>query len=155
VNYLLARSDARRIPLPDGSVQMVCTSPPYFGLRSYLPDGHPLKDLEIGLEQSPSEYVAELVAVFREVRRVLRSDGTVWLNLGDSYNGGGGYSPDAPSNQGRIQFNGAAHSKTFESRKRMGHRSTKFRLRSDLTPEQQAYVLSELAKARLISDATQ
>ena len=65
--------------LPDQSVQCCITSPPYFGLRDY---GH--AD-QIGLEASPEEYVAELVAVFREVRRVLRDDGTLWLNIGDSY----------------------------------------------------------------------
>lgn len=61
------------------SVQCVVTSPPYYGLRDYGVDG------QIGLEQSPDEYVAKMVAVFREVRRVLRDDGVVWLNLGDSY----------------------------------------------------------------------
>ena len=65
--------------LPDCSVHMVCTSPPYYGLRDYGVAG------QIGLEPSPDAYVAELVAVFREVRRVLRDDGTVFLNLGDSY----------------------------------------------------------------------
>jgi len=75
--------------LPDESVHMVCTSPPYFGLRSYLPDGHPDKRSEIGLEPTPDAYVARMVEVFREVRRVLRNDGTVWLNLGDSYAAGG------------------------------------------------------------------
>lgn len=71
--------------LPDESVQCCVTSPPYFGLRSYLPDGHPDKALEIGLEPTPQAYVARLVAVFREVRRVLKGDGVLWLNLGDSY----------------------------------------------------------------------
>jgi hypothetical protein len=70
--------------LPDGSVQSCVTSPPYFGLRDYGVDG------QIGLEASPDEYVARLVAVFREVRRVLRDDGTLWLNLGDSYAGSWG-----------------------------------------------------------------
>lgn len=70
-------------------------SPPYWGLRSYLADDHPMKPLEIGSEATPDEYVASLVGVFREVRRVLRDDGTLWLNLGDSYatnpgNGRGG-----------------------------------------------------------------
>lgn len=65
--------------LEAGSVQCCVTSPPYFGLRDYGADG------QIGLEETPEAYVAELVAVFREVRRVLRDDGTVWLNLGDSY----------------------------------------------------------------------
>lgn len=65
--------------LPDCSVQTCVTSPPYWGLRDY---GH--AD-QLGLEKTPQEYVANMVAVFREVRRVLRDDGTLWLNLGDSY----------------------------------------------------------------------
>lgn len=69
--------------LPDESVHCVVTSPPYFGLRDY---GH---ERQIGLEPTPDEYVAELVSVFREVQRVLRKDGTLWLNLGDSYAGSG------------------------------------------------------------------
>jgi hypothetical protein len=77
--------------LPDESVHCVVTSPPYFGLRDYGVAG------QIGLEATPDGFVAELVAVFREVRRVLRADGTLWLNLGDSYAGGGGHSPNAPS----------------------------------------------------------
>ena len=68
--------------LPEGSVRCVVTSPPYWGLRDYGHDG------QIGLEQTPEEYVAELVEVFREVRRVLADDGTLWLNLGDSYGSG-------------------------------------------------------------------
>ena len=64
------------------SVHCVVTSPPYFGLRDYGVDG------QLGLEETPAAYVAKLVGVFREVRRVLRDDGTVWLNLGDSYAGG-------------------------------------------------------------------
>jgi len=67
----------------DGSVQCVVTSPPYWGLRDYGHDG------QIGLEQTPDEYVAEMVAVFREIRRVLADDGVLWLNLGDSYAGSG------------------------------------------------------------------
>jgi hypothetical protein len=66
--------------LPERSVQTCVTSPPYFGLRDYGHDG------QIGLEPTPDEFVAALVEVFRGVRRVLRDDGTVWLNLGDSYN---------------------------------------------------------------------
>lgn len=62
------------------SVNCCVTSPPYFGLRDYGVDG------QIGLEPTPDEFVAALVAVFREVRRVLRDDGTLWLNIGDSYN---------------------------------------------------------------------
>jgi DNA modification methylase len=73
------------------SVHCVVTSPPYWGLRDYGTPG------QLGLEPTPEEYVANMVAVFREVRRVLRPDGTVWLNLGDSYAGSGkGPSNDSP-----------------------------------------------------------
>lgn len=65
--------------LPEKSVHCCVTSPPYFGLRDYGHDG------QIGLEETPDKYVSEMVAVFREVWRVLRDDGTLWLNLGDSY----------------------------------------------------------------------
>ena len=74
--------------LPDGSVDCCVTSPPYFGLRDYGVEG------QIGLEDTPEQYVARLVKVFREVRRVLSSTATLWLNLGDSYAGSWG-------NQGR------------------------------------------------------
>ncbi len=69
--------------LDDESIQCVVTSPPYWGLRDYGHAG------QLGLEATPEEYVANLVQVFREVRRVLRGDGTLWLNLGDSYTSGG------------------------------------------------------------------
>ena len=75
--------------IPDASVHCCVTSPPYWGLRDYGHDG------QIGLESTPDAYVARMVEVFREVRRVLRDDGTLWLNLGDSYasttKGSGGY----------------------------------------------------------------
>lgn len=88
----ILRGDCRAVlpTLAAGSVHCVVTSPPYFGLRSYLPEGHPDKALEIGLEPTPDEYVAQMVAVFCEVRRVLRDDGTLWLNIGDSYAGSWG-----------------------------------------------------------------
>ena len=75
--------------MPDQSVHCVVTSPPYFGLRDYGIAG------QIGLEATPDAFVAEMVAVFREVRRVLRDDGTLWLNLGDSYAAGHGGSTTA------------------------------------------------------------
>ena len=97
----LHQGDCREVlaKLPAESVQTCVTSPPYYGLRAYLPDGHPDKASEIGLEQSPAEYVAQLVEVFREVRRVLRTDGTVWLNLGDSYATQGGAHGGRADNQ--------------------------------------------------------
>lgn len=70
--------------LPDGAARTCVTSPPYFGLRDYGHEG------QIGLEPTPDEFVAALVRVFREVRRVLADDGTAWLNLGDSYASTGG-----------------------------------------------------------------
>jgi DNA modification methylase len=68
--------------LPDESVHCVVTSPPYWGLRDYGQPG------QIGLEATPEAFVARMVEVFRDVRRVLRKDGTCWLNLGDSYGTG-------------------------------------------------------------------
>lgn len=74
--------------LPDESIHCCVTSPPYFGLRDYGQNG------QIGLEKTPEEYVSKMLEVFREVRRVLRADATLWLNLGDSYNGSGGAGGD-------------------------------------------------------------
>lgn len=81
------QGDSREVlrDLPESSVHLVVTSPPYYSLRSYLPVDHPDKAKEIGREQTPNEYVEALVTVFRDVRRVLRSDGLLFLNLGDSY----------------------------------------------------------------------
>jgi len=67
--------------LPDCSMDCCVTSPPYYGLRDYGMDG------QIGLEKTPREYIWRLVEVFREVHRVLRDDGTLWVNIGDSYAG--------------------------------------------------------------------
>lgn len=77
--------------------QMCVTSPPYFGLRDY---GHPG---QLGLEQTPEAYIAAMVEVFRCVWDVLRDDGTLWLNIGDSYAGGGGgnYSAGTRNNSGQ------------------------------------------------------
>ena len=78
--------------LPDCSVQCCVTSPPYYGLRDYGVEG------QIGLEETPEAYVAKLVAVFREVKRMLKDDGTLWVNIGDSYSG-----------SGKGQWNGGAN----------------------------------------------
>jgi DNA modification methylase len=95
--------------LPDASVHCCVTSPPYFGLRDYGCDG------QIGLEQTPAEFVEQLVAVFREVRRVLRADGTLWLNLGDSYasgtkGSGGGSESSGLMRDGRVEIGRASKS---------------------------------------------
>lgn len=95
--------------LPDESIHCCVTSPPYWGLRDYGVSG------QLGLEATPEGYVANMVDVFREVRRVLRGDGTCWVNLGDSYASGGtgGYSDKStlagftnPETKGRV-MNGA------------------------------------------------
>ena len=89
--------------LADGSVQCVVTSPPYWGLRDYG------RDDQIGLEATPELYVSALVSVFNDVRRVLRDDGTLWLNLGDSYAGNN----SRASNNGRAGY-GNAREGVFE-----------------------------------------
>lgn len=63
--------------LPANHFHCCATSPPYFALRSYLPEGHPDKEREIGSEPTPEAFIATMVAVFREVRRVLRADGSI------------------------------------------------------------------------------
>jgi DNA modification methylase len=84
-NFKILEGDCRQTlkSLPDESVHCCVTSPPYFGLRDYGCED------QIGLEQTPDAFVEQLVTVFREVKRVLRNDGTLWLNLGDSYSGSG------------------------------------------------------------------
>ena len=74
--------------MPNKSVQMCVTSPPYYGLRDYGVDG------QIGLEKTPDEYIAKLVEIFQEVKRVLKDDGILWVNIGDSYAGSGGAGGD-------------------------------------------------------------
>jgi DNA modification methylase len=83
--YRIINGDAHDalMTVEDRSVQCCVTSPPYYGLRDYGADG------QIGVEDTPEEYIDRLVSVFREVRRVLKDDGTLWLNIGDSYAGSG------------------------------------------------------------------
>ncbi len=92
--------------LPDRCVNAVVTSPPYYALRSYLPADHPDKAKEHGSEPTPEAFIATMVEVFEEVRRVLRDDGVVWVNLGDSYNGSGG-----AGGEGKQHTNRGASSK--------------------------------------------
>ena len=73
--------------IESNTVQCVVTSPPYWGLRDYGSDG------QLGLEETPEIYVENMVEVFREIKRVLKKDGTVWLNLGDSYHRTGSDQP--------------------------------------------------------------
>ena len=105
--------------LPDNSIDCCVTSPPYFNLRDYGVEG------QIGLENSPDEYIRVLVEVFAEVRRVLRPTGTLWVNIGDSYAGSGKGAaryPDSVKNTKQGTNKGsvgcAAIVKTFEGYKR-------------------------------------
>jgi DNA modification methylase len=95
--------------IPSGTVQMCVTSPPYWGLRSYLPKDHPDKAREIGQEKSPEAYVETMVGVLREVKRCLHDSGTLWLNVGDSYNGScgtGGATAKQSTNAGSFHEGG-------------------------------------------------
>ena len=78
---LLGDSREKLKELPDKSIDCCITSPPYYGLRDYG------NNEQIGLEASPEDYVTDLLEVFKEVKRVLKDDGTFWLNIGDTYNG--------------------------------------------------------------------
>ena len=80
INILIGEARTRLKQLPDNSVHCCVTSPPYWGLRAYGND-----EGMLGLESTPDEYIGNLVEVFSEVKRVLRNDGTLWLNLGDTY----------------------------------------------------------------------
>lgn len=94
----LHQSNASELPVDDESIDCVVTSPPYWGLRDYGVDE------QIGLESTPEKYVENMVNVFREIKRVLKSSGTVWLNLGDSYvSGKGRYSSGAQTISGKSR----------------------------------------------------
>lgn len=100
----LRQGDALEVltTMPDASVDCCVTSPPYFGLRDYGVEG------QYGLEASPAEYVETMRALFAEVRRVLADDGTLWVNLGDSYSGAGpsGATYDNETTRRRAAGNG-------------------------------------------------
>jgi len=94
--------------LDSQSVDCCVTSPPYYGLRDYGVSG------QLGLEETPEEFVNNLVKVFQEVRRVLKDDGTLWLNLGDSYVGGGrGGNSDAITGEGKNKSQVSKLRKSF------------------------------------------
>lgn len=94
----ILRGNALALALADESVDLIVTSPPYFGLRSYQDGGEHYAG-QIGDEPTPAEFVDALIAATAEMVRVLKPSGSIWVNLGDKYAGGGGFAPDAPSNQ--------------------------------------------------------
>jgi DNA modification methylase len=83
--------------LPEGSIDCCVTSPPYYALRDYGVDG------QLGLEETPEKYIEKMTEVFMEVYRVLKDDGTLWLNIGDSYWGGGWRNASLNEHSGDIQ----------------------------------------------------
>ncbi len=89
VSATVVRGDARRLPLADASVDLIVTSPPYWALRSYTDGGEHYAG-QIGAEPTPAEYVTSLIDCTREWVRVLKPSGSLWVNLGDKYAGGGG-----------------------------------------------------------------
>ena len=106
-NYILEGSVFDRLKdIEDESIQCVVTSPPYWGLRDYG------EHEQLGLEETPEEFVDNLVKMFREIKRVLREDGTVWLNLGDSYFGSSGQGGKTEKQTTNI---GSYHSHTRKS----------------------------------------
>lgn len=104
---VLLRADARCLPLLDASVDLIVTSPPYFGLRSYQ-DGGRHYERQIGSEATPAEFVDALIACTREMVRVLKPAGSIWVNLGDKYAGGGGGNYGTDRKRGAAK-DGAAH----------------------------------------------
>ena len=107
--FLHGDSAARLRDLPNGAVHACVTSPPYFGLRTYLGVQHSDKLAEIGHEASPREYANRLVGVLREVRRVLRDDGSLWLVIGDGYSSTSTYNAPRNSNGAYGRVGGPVH----------------------------------------------
>ncbi len=105
---------------PPAIVQSIVTSPPYWGLRDYGVKG------QLGMEKNPESYIREMVYVFREARRVLRDDGTLWLNMGDSYNN------DRTGGHGAT---GGANKSTLESPGPKGHSPVRKHVDSHLKPK--------------------
>jgi DNA modification methylase len=113
VTAVVLRGDARRLPLPDGCVDLLVTSPPYFGLRSYVDAGQHY-DGQIGSEATPAEWVAALVACTAEWVRVLKPSGSLFVNLGDKYSGNETGGSTAPSGS---TLNNPAHAPRQQERR--------------------------------------
>lgn len=99
------KANALELPLPNESVDLVITSPPYFALRSYRDDGEHYGG-QIGSEATPSEFIDALIAATREMMRVLKPSGSIWVNLGDKYAGSGGHNNAGISNKSTLSGNG-------------------------------------------------
>ena len=111
--YLVGDVRAALATIPDGSIDLVLTSPPFLALRSYLPADHPDKALEIGSEPTPAAFLATLLGLTAEWRRVLAPHGSICVELGDTYSGSGGGGGDyleGGAREGQAQFAGSAAS---------------------------------------------
>lgn len=130
MSYSILRGDVidRLRELPGESVHCVVTSPPYWGLRDYGMAG------QIGLESTPAEFVAKMVDVFREVRRVLRSDGTAWVNVGDSYASSVGGVGNNPSSKSTLTTNSGRGPKPGD-KYAQGNEGERVRLTHGLKPK--------------------
>ena len=144
--------------IADNSIDCCITSPPYFSLRSYLPKDHPDKLKEIGLESSMEEYLAKILSITAEIKRVLKSTGSFWLNYGDSYGGfQGKYAgyPDQKLRQGEHIPNRKISMKAKSLLCMPDRIKLKmidddgddiYELRKDLTKEQYIAILDEMNK---------
>jgi DNA modification methylase len=123
---LVLQADARRLPLADSSVDLVVTSPPYFGLRRYE-DGGEVYDGQIGNEPTPREYVESLLEVTAECVRLLKPSGSLWVNLGDRYAGGGAGANGVNSALSGDYYDrlGLGPTETMQQGARDGHRRSR------------------------------
>ena len=123
VNTILQGDAIERLKdIEDNTIQCVVTSPPYWGLRDYG------KDNQIGLEETPEEYVNNIVNVFREVKRALKDDGTLWLNLGDSY--------VANKGDSKAGFNERYFGKKFKTNKQSDtYKNTNIKIKNPNAPK--------------------
>jgi DNA modification methylase len=112
---LLLRGDARTLPLADESVDLVVTSPPYFGLRSYQDGGEHYAG-QVGAEASPREFVDALIDCTREMVRVLKPSGSIFVNLGDRYSQRPGQHPQGNIRPGASLGGGARSEKHVKAR---------------------------------------
>ena len=117
--------------IEDNTIQCVVTSPPYWGLRDYGEDN------QLGLEETPEEYVENMVKVFREVKRTLKDDGTLWLNLGDSYSSNGLIQNGNHTGLARAKerYDGVPRNPKNESRMNFSIAPVKRKINSNLKPK--------------------
>lgn len=114
---MITQSNSLKLPFASGIAQTCVTSPPYYGLRNYGVDA------QIGLEETPEEYVAQLVVVFREVKRVLKDSGTLWLNLGDSYCNTNGFARASKEYQRQGRNDAPANDRNLDALHNAGYKT--------------------------------